>query len=432
MSWMTARHPASPNAPKPRDPAQNSRIRTMHNPSMTSIPVLRSVRAAEPASSFIAAAESLGPLVAEHRTALACGPDLPPEIALALERAGLTRLWLPRDLGGAELPPVEYLQVIEAVARHDGAVGWCAAIGSTGTRIAGLLETKPARELFGDSGFASGSTAPTGGMVPDGNGWRVNGRWSWGSFIRYSKVTIATCVEHGGAAPRLTADGAPLLRVAVVPTAQVKILDTWNAGGLRATGSHDFEIENLWVPDERTIALAGFAAKPHHPGALYALPFVTTFALGIASVPLGIARASIDALVALSARKVPAGTQVPLREQPGVQGDVARAETLLRCARAFLFEAVGTLWDTAVSGEKPTMSQRALVRMAIWNAAQAGKAVVELMYSAAGGTATDERAPFAAQLRDVHAASQHLAFATRNMETAGRILLGMEPGTARF
>jgi alkylation response protein AidB-like acyl-CoA dehydrogenase len=162
------------------------------------------------------------------------------------------------------------------------------------------------------------------------------------------------------------------------------------------------------------------------------LPLVTASLLGVTAVPLGIARASIDALVALAATKVPAGTQAPLREHAGVQADVARAETLLRTARAYLFEAVGILWESALAGETPTWTQRAHVRMAMWNVAHGGKEVVELMYSAAGATATSEEAPFAAQLRDVHAAGQHIAFANRNMETAGRILFGMEPGTARF
>jgi indole-3-acetate monooxygenase len=126
------------------------------------------------------------------------------------------------------------------------------------------------------------------------------------------------------------------------------------------------------------------------------------------------------------------GQDAERRVHVGVQTDVARAETLLRAARAFLFEAVSTLGNEAQAGETSTLTERALVRIAMWNAAEAGKKVVELMYSAAGGTASDKRAPSAAQLRDVHATAQHLAFATRNMETAGRILLGMEAGTVRF
>jgi alkylation response protein AidB-like acyl-CoA dehydrogenase len=377
---------------------------------------------ADPTAALLAGAAALAPLVAEHRAELARGPDLPVPIARALEQAGLTRLWLPRALGGPALPPPDYLRVIEAVARHDGAVGWCAAIAASAARLAGLLAPAAAAELFGGGGHLSGSVNPAGTAEAGDGGWHVAGRWSWGSFIRHSRVVAGMCVEQPGGG----------LRLAFLPTGRVRILDTWNAGGLRATGSHDFVVERQFVPEAHTVPMPGFAPAPGHGGALSALPFVTTFTLGLAPVPLGIARAAIDALVALAAGKVPAGSQAKLCGQPGVQADVARAETTLRAARAFLFEAVEEYWSTALAGGTPNLRQRALVRMACWNAAQAGKQVVDRMYTAAGGTATDERAPFAAQLRDVHAVGQHLAFATRNMETAGRILLDMEAGTARF
>jgi alkylation response protein AidB-like acyl-CoA dehydrogenase len=125
-----------------------------------------------------------------------------------------------------------------------------------------------------------------------------------------------------------------------------------------------------------------------------------------------------------------AGTFFP--RSGGVQTDVARAETLLRAARAFVFDAVGALWESVLAGGTPTLQQPALVPMACRNAAQAAKEVVDLVYSAAGGTAADERAPFAPHLRDVHAAAQDFAFSARHMETAGRILVGIEPGTIRF
>jgi alkylation response protein AidB-like acyl-CoA dehydrogenase len=378
------------------------------------------------------AAEALGPLVAEHRTALARGPDLPAELAQALEQAGLTRLWMPRELGGAELPLPHYVRVIEALARHDGSVAWCAAIASSSTSVAGMLPSQTARELFGESGFLSGSLTPGGSAVREGDGWRVNGPRTWGSFIRYSKLTAAVFLVHENGVLRRTSEDVPMLRMALVPTQKVKILDNWDGAGLRATGSHDFVFENVWVPERHTVDMTGFAPVPHQPGALYALPLVTAFALGLTGVPLGIARASIDALLTLASSKIPHGLESPLREQAGVQSDVAHAETLLRAARAFVFEAAEEFWNSALTGGAPTWRERATVRMACWNAAQAAKQVVDLMYSAAGGTAAHESSPFAVQLRDVHAAATHIHFAARNMETAGRILLGMEAGTARF
>jgi len=381
---------------------------------------------------LIEAAEALGPLVARHKKALAAGPDLPLEIAQALEAAGLTRLWLPRSLGGAELPPVDYFRVMEVVARHDGSVGWCASIASTGTRAAGLIAESSATELLAAGGFVSGSLSPTGKIVREKDGWRINGRWPWGSFIVHSKVTLAVCVEYENGVARTTQEGGPVLRAALMPTREVNILQTWDAGGLRSSGSHDFAIENAFVDDARTFDLTQFNPEPHQSGALYGLPFITMFALGITGVSLGIARGAIDALTELAQHKVAAGTRGPLREQASVQLAVAHAETALRSARGFLFEAVQDLWDRRVSGQPDDMKQRALVRMASCNVVDVAKKVAAAMFEAAGGSALHEQSPFSAYLRDAQAAAQHLAFSQRNVETAGRVLLGMSPGTYRF
>jgi alkylation response protein AidB-like acyl-CoA dehydrogenase len=105
---------------------------------------------------FIEAAEALAPLIARHKRALSAGPDLPLEIGQALEAAGLTRMWLPRNLGGAELAPVGYFRVIEALSRYDGSVGWSASIASTGSRVAGLIAQSSAAELLAEGGLRIG------------------------------------------------------------------------------------------------------------------------------------------------------------------------------------------------------------------------------------------------------------------------------------
>jgi indole-3-acetate monooxygenase len=372
---------------------------------------------------LIAAAEGLAPLVAEHRAELAHSRDLPAPLAGALSASGLTRLWLPAELGGAELPPVDYAKVVEAVARRDGAVGWCAAIASSGTRLAGLLAPEVAARMFGPGhGTLSGAVNPAGLASEVPGGFRVSGRWSYGSFIRHSEWTLGMCrVEGAGTPPRLLG--------AIAPTREVTIHDTWDAGGLRATGSHDFEYSDIFVPAEHTFELPGFDAVARRAGKLYALPFVTVFTVGITPVALGIARAAIDALVALAGGKAAAGTTTLLRELPSVQMDVAKAEAELRSARALLMEALETFWQAPDPRE---LQVRALVRLACWNAVRASKAAVQLMFDAAGGSALDERLPFAACLRDVNAAGQHLAFAGRTMEAAGRVFLGLDAGTGRF
>jgi alkylation response protein AidB-like acyl-CoA dehydrogenase len=386
----------------------------------------------EQAEYFIAAAEGLKPLVERHRIALAQGPDIPLPLAQAIKEAGLVRLWLPRAFGGAELPPLDYLRVIEALAKLDGSVAWCAGISSNGSRIGGLISTDAANTLFSADGFVNGSGNPTGAAVREAKGWRIKGRWSWATFIRHSSTTAAMCVEQENGVIRRTSEGVPMLRLVMLPTDKVSILGDWDSCGLRATGSHGFVIDDAWVPDDHTIDCSQFPIRSFQTGILYQLPFFSAFAIGLVGIPLGIAAASIDALISIAQTKVSTGTVAPLCKQHLVQMDVAQAVTSFRSARAFLFEAVASMWTTVAAGDGATLEQRALLRMACWNVAHTGKKIVDRMFAAAGGTAVGEGACFGAQSRDIRAAGQHIEFAIRNMETAGRIFLGQEPKTERI
>jgi indole-3-acetate monooxygenase len=397
--------------------------------SMTSTDT--AVAMSTPISEPLAAAQGLAQLVEEHREALAKGPDLPPALADALVQAGLTQLWLPRALGGPETDPLEFVRVIEALAKLDGAVAWSALISSTGSRFAGLAAAEPTRRLVpsGKMHAFSGSAVRAGTITRDGDGWRIDGQWAWASFSRYSTVTFVVCVEQENGSPRVAANGEPAMRAALLPSTMVQVLGNWNSGGLRSSGSHDIACTAVRVPDENTTTMD----MPHRqPGPLYNLPMTSSGAISMIGLPLGIAAAAIDSLVALARTKTPFFSAAPLCDQELVQLEVAWAKTRLLAARAFAFEAIGELWVSLSSGQTPSIEQQALLRMACCNAGDVGKQVVERMYKAAGSSAVLEDGPFAAQLRDIHAACQHINFAERLMVPPGRILLGLEPGTSMF
>ncbi|APR35063.1 acyl-CoA dehydrogenase family protein [Paraburkholderia sp. SOS3] len=380
---------------------------------------------------FIASVTSIEPLIHAHASDLRHGPDLPGPIANALGEAGLTSLWVPKSLGGPELSPAGLIRVVEALARLDGSVAWCAGVAAAGSRIAGLVPRHVSRSIFSAHGSVAGSLMPGGTALRESGGWRVSGRWQWGSFVRHSRAVVVACRErHEGA--DISENGPTVLRLAIVPTSDIAILDNWRAAGLRATGSHDYTIDRVFVPDDWTISLSDYSAAPHESGALYGLPFVTVLGLGIAAVPLGLARAAIDSLCELAKAKMGNGSPGLLEDEAHVQSDIARAEAMLRSARAFLLDSVDDMWKTAGRKGGNTLHDRALVRMACWHTAQTAREVVQAMHLLAGGTAVSDNSAFAAQLRDVHTASQHIYFSMRNLEAAGRVMLGMNVGTERF
>jgi indole-3-acetate monooxygenase len=356
---------------------------------------------------------------------------LPVALVEAMRTAGIFSLWLPRTLGGPALNVVDFIKVVEELARFDGSVGWCASVGACYSRLAGYLAPDVADKIFdGGRSVLAGTLNPTGKAVAVADGYRVTGRWAYGSGIEHSTWTIGNCVVHDGDVPRLEASGAPEVRLMIFPTSAAEIIDTWHVGGLRGTGSHDYRVADLFVAQDHS--LPGFAPAPTVPGTLYALPMITVFGVAVAAVPLGIARAAIDALVELAQAKRPMGSAVLLRDKPAIQADVGRAESLLRSARAFLFEAMQELWDEVEGGAPASLRKRALVRLANVHASAASAEVVDLMHSAGGGTSVYESSRLERCFRDVHAATQHIAVATSNFEIAGRVLLGLDPGTPRF
>jgi alkylation response protein AidB-like acyl-CoA dehydrogenase len=220
------------------------------------------------------------------------------------------------------------------------------------------------------------------------------------------------------------------MRFVFLPRGAVEILDTWHVSGLKGTGSHDFSVTDVLVPE--ALAIPAFAAAPQVPGVLYRVPPISLFCVALASVVLGIGRAALQALVTLAASKTPMGSTEPLRDKPLAQLQVARAEALMRAARAQLVEAINRQWDEIAAGAAPTVQARASIRLATSFCAEACVDAVGLVHATAGGSAIQETGPIARCFRDIHAATQHIGLNASGFELAGRVLFGLDPGTPRF
>jgi alkylation response protein AidB-like acyl-CoA dehydrogenase len=385
---------------------------------------------AAPSASYVDAAKNLASRVREVRQDIDRARMLPGPLVDEMTEAGFFRLWMCRAYGGPELTFPEFLAVIEELSRADGSVGWCAMVASVWSRLTGYIAESAGRQIFDRNNRLAGSVNPTGKAVAVPGGFRLTGRWSYGSFIQHSQWTVGNSVVHDGETRRLDDSGAPDIRFMIFPTADVEIIDNWHVAGLRGTGSSDFQVSDLFVPEERS--LSAFAPTRIQPATLYAIPQITTFAASLPCVSLGIARAAIDAFTDLAEGKTPMGSVSRLREKSIAQSDLGRAEAHLRSGRAFLLDAMQEIWDEAAAGRTATLRQRAIARLAAAKAAEASAQAVDLLYNAAGGTALFESNPLERCFRDVHATTQHIGTQAANFELAGRVLLGLDPGTARF
>jgi indole-3-acetate monooxygenase len=381
-----------------------------------------------------AAARRLEPLVALLRDRLDHERRLPDEPVQAIHDAGLFSMWLPHSVGGAELPPLAFLEVIEELSRQDGSVGWCTAIAAGHSRFAGALSAQVAQEIFGSSRIVlAGALNPVGTATAVSGGYRVSGRWGYDSGIDHSQWVYGNCVMYDESGPRCDANGAPSLRLCLFLHTATEVIDTWHVSGLRGTGSHDFQAADLFVPEEHTVPLARFSPVATQPGAIYAVPMAPIFSSILAAVMLGIARAAIDALTTLANGKTPVASQTVLREKALAQADVARAEALVRGGRAYLFNEVEAMWQDVLAGRDVTVHQRALVLLAACEVARQAVQAVDLAFAAAGGTAIREGNRMERCFRDIHAAAQHIGVSAHsNLEPIGRVLFGLAPGVMRF
>lgn len=378
------------------------------------------------ATALIHAAQALVPQIRDAAATIERDRRLPLGLVQAMAEAGFFRMLIPAKFGGGEVDVATMIRVIEEVAKADGSAGWCVmAAGSTAV-ISAYLEEDAARHIYGSDALVvtGGVFAPKGqALVVDG-GYRVTGRWPFGSGCEHCTWLLGGCVTIDNGTPHLLPNGAPDIRMMIFPASQCTVIDTWSVAGLRGTGSHDIAVTEVFVPQQHAVSL--ITDTPRQPGPLYAFPVFGLLALGIAGVALGMARGAIDTLVALANDKTPTGSRRLLSERAVVQMYIAQAEALLRAARAFLFETVNALWTSVVAGGQITLEQRALLRLAATHVASSAAQAIDLMYQCGGGTSIYTTSPLERYFRDIHAVTQHLMVAQPTYEVIGRIFLGLK------
>jgi alkylation response protein AidB-like acyl-CoA dehydrogenase len=370
-------------------------------------------------------ARALQPLVRSFADRAEAERTLPRELVRALAEAGLFRVAVSSEVGGAEATPREQILAIEAISEADGAAGWTLMIGVESLGFASaVLRPDVAEEVIArrPEVIFSGALNPLGRAIRVEGGVRASGRWPFASGCMHSDWFWGQCVVEG--------EGKPQLLEVLVPRSDFHVLDTWHVAGLRGSGSHDVEIRDLVVPERYTTAVS--AGRIHAKGTLFRLPPFSRLAYNKVGVATGIARGALDAFAELASERVPRGMRAPLRERVSAQRAMADAETLLRSARAFVFEAVDEVWQTTCAGDTPTSKQRALVQLACSQAVAASARAVEIVHSAAGTSANSLASPLERRMRDVHVVGQHIVVSPAMIEPASRVLLGLDSGTPFF
>ena len=349
---------------------------------------------------------------------------LPADLAKTMAEAGLFRIALPRSLGGLELPPAQIVETIEAMAMADASVGWCLMIGATTTLTAAYLPHVLAAEIFADPLVITGGVfAPMGRAVVEGDDYRVSGRWQWASGSANCDWLLGGAQVFDAGILRRLPSGAPDHRMMIFPRADVELIDTWHAAGLKGTGSGDIAVTDLLVPMARSTSL--IVDRPVETGTLYVFPVFGLLSLGIAGVASGNARAALDTAKAMLAGKKLPGSDRTAADRQTAQANIARAEADLRSARALLFESVNTAWQMAESTGDMDILTRAHLRLAATHMVRTAADVTRQAYDLGGGASVFLSNSLQRRFRDAHSMTQHMMVSPATYELAGRVFMGL-------
>ena len=331
---------------------------------------------------------------------------LTPALQSLLHARGWLTMLAPAAAGGAELALPEAVHLEETLAGADGSVGWTVTLCAGAGWFAGFLEPDFAREIIQTPGLCvGGSGAPAGSAEREGDGYRLNGRWEIATGAPLATHFTLNAVLHEDGAPLLDAHGAPRVRAFIVPAAQVQVHPSWHSTGLRASASHAFSIDQIWVG-----ACHGFDIAPEHataPGPLYRFPFVTLAFVTLAANVCGMALRFLSlAAPLIAARRHPLAGRT-LGELPDVMQSVHQARQDVASARLHFSTLLYAMWARVCDHAALDEGQAQALHTAALALVDTSRHAVDTLYPLCGLHAADARSDINRVWRDLHTATQH-------------------------
>lgn len=353
---------------------------------------------------------------------------LTPALVEAMWASGLLQAMNPAEAGGDEPSFADMIDTWIELAWQDGSLGW---VG-----IANLPSAAAAAAYLPDAGFDEVFTAndhrvtmggqffPNGQGVAVGGGYRVSGAWNFGSGTGHAEYVAAGFIPMDGEEIRWADDGIPVLQVALVPRSDVTFTDGWHVQGLKGTGSYDYELHDVFVPEHRTFAL--FTRQPLRGAApIYRTGIMGMTAAGHAGWALGVAKSALDDVEALAASKTRMGEPTTLAGKASFQKGLTHHTSMWRAARLLVLDAFATAEAALAAGGELTPRLRADMRVAAVYATDAARECVHWAHLAAGTSAIREGSRLERAFRDMYTGTQHAFISEKVAVDAAQVWLGI-------
>ncbi|HYM73774.1 MAG TPA: acyl-CoA dehydrogenase family protein [Stellaceae bacterium] len=388
---------------------------------------------ADPATvDYLALVRDMAPELASAARRIDDERELPPAIIDKMIAQGFFRLLLPRSLGGAELLPTQYVPIIEAFARLNASLAWCLNQNSGCSMTAAYLAPEAAQDIFGGPrGILAWGPGPGEARAVAG-GYNVTATWAFASGSHHA--TWLGChvpVIEANGQPRLESDGSPAVRTLLFPKSKTKFTDIWHTMGLRGTGSDQYSVKDLFVPEAyslRSIA-RNTPETRREPGLLYCFSSLSMYAAGFAGVAMGCARSTLAAFIELARDKIPRGSRKTMRDNHVTQREVALSEVRLSSAWGHLLRSLEDITEAVRQRGHITMDERMAIRLNSTYCIHTALEIVDMLYQAAGATAIFNENPFEQPWRDIHSVSQQIQGRQAHFETVGAYLMGLPADT---
>lgn len=340
--------------------------------------------------------------------------------------AGFVGVLAPAATGGLEMDYATLVGVGRILGRGCASTGWLVVFYGLHNWIAALLPEEGQRELLADRGYmlSPGTFSPGGvGDVVDG-GYRVSGRWPWGTGVMHSDWVMVSAL--------VTRDGRPAPRMMVLPIADARVEDVWHTSGMRATGSNDIVVEGAFVPEHRTLGFRGMVEGSTPGGAvhanpLYRWPMVPMLGLGAAAAAVGAAEGALDWYIERSMTRVATYSGERKAELAPTHLRAARLSADVLALGLVYDRAVAELAGVGAAGPPYPMAARARLRYLAGYCVQKAKQIVDEVDGVSGASAQFERSPIQRSMRDLHTLSTHVVFDSDEAGGLyGRALLGVD------
>jgi 3-hydroxy-9,10-secoandrosta-1,3,5(10)-triene-9,17-dione monooxygenase len=361
-------------------------------------------------------------------------------------RLELCKIWQPKVYGGYETDLQTGLDILQEAARGCASSAWCLSVYQQHNWILAHFPKEAQDETLGATAslFPAAVLAPRGTARKVEGGYVVNGVWPFGSGSDHSDWLMfgALVVDDTGKEIALgrSVAGVPALnaRLCLLPRKDITIKGDWNVAGLVATGSHSIAIDNVFVPEYRTLLIAdaidGTApGQKLHRAPLFRSTYYSFLVTALAGPAPGVAQGALDSFLERIHQRVVAPMNIVQSKMIRTHRQIAEAGAKIAIARDLLKRSAVAVDKAAATGAAISIEERAEMRLNAALAVHISYEAGEIVFQAAGGSALALGNPIQRAMRDLHGMKVHYFMDLDTaLELKGMIQLGRTPFTYIF